>query len=49
MATDTVEVKVSAPFQVVLEGKAYAPGETLEAPPSVATQWIAYGWVAPAK
>lgn len=45
MAAKTVEVTVTAPFQVVLEGVAYAPGETLQAPPSTATQWITYGWV----
>lgn len=49
MATDTVEVTVSAPFQVVLDGVAYAPGETLSAPPSTVTQWTAYGWVTPTK
>jgi hypothetical protein len=49
VAGKAVEVTVIAPFQVVLEGVAYAPGETLSAPPSIAAQWTAYGWVSPTK
>jgi hypothetical protein len=50
MAADkTVEVTVSAPFQVVLDGVAYAPGDKLSAPPSTAELWTSYGWVTPTK
>ena len=49
MADNTVDLTVSAPFQVVLDGKAYAPGETVSAPPAIATQWINYGWATEAQ
>jgi hypothetical protein len=39
-----MNVTVAEPFQVVHDGIAYGPGETVEVPDEVAGGWIARGW-----
>lgn len=40
-----VRVTVRDGTQVALEGTVYPGGSTLDAPDSLAAEWIAYGWV----
>jgi hypothetical protein len=43
-------VTVNAPYQVVLDGTVYGPGQTVQdVPPEVAQTWIEAGWVSEAK
>ncbi len=40
-----MKVKVTGPYQVVHEDKAYTEGDTFEAPDADAQQWVTAGYV----
>jgi hypothetical protein len=40
-----IRVVVSTPTQVRFEGRAYGPGDEIEAPEEAARKWLAAGWV----
>ncbi len=44
-AKNTVTVTVVEPFQVVLDGTVYAPGDAVEVPQALADEWRQAGWV----
>jgi hypothetical protein len=44
-----VKVKVSAPVQVVHDGKRHTLGDVAEVPDDVGAEWVRQGWAAEAK
>lgn len=45
MASALIDAVVIAPFQVVVDGVSYGPGQTAQVLPALASQWRSYGWV----
>lgn len=46
-ASETVKVKVVAPYRVLHEGKPFVGGDQVTVPSDTADHWLKAGWVEP--